>query len=121
MTNAEKYKAANERAMAFENFCHKNSGPNGCRECPLESLMPNCGDSRAQFAWLDLEADDDKLLPCPFCGSKDVSLHRSINNFWFVECNVCTAKSAQNVTKETAIATYNGVAKAVMEANNKGE
>lgn len=115
MTNAEKYKTAEERARAWKEFCHKRH----CLPCPAYKMAN--GNLICNFAWLDLEAEEDTLMPCPFCGSKDVSIRESINNFWFVECNVCTAKSAQNVTKENAIATYNRVAKAVADAKKEVE
>lgn len=48
MTNREKYKTAEERARAFDNFCKPDKK---CKECLAVGY--NCA-----FNWLDLEADE---------------------------------------------------------------
>lgn len=53
----------------------------------------------------------DKLIPCPFCGNKDVHLNiEPWSGFWFVECNVyaCNRTSVPMFeTKEEAIEAWN--------------
>jgi len=54
MTNGEKYKTAQERAEAFENWAEGNCGVNcamkfdSCLEC--------------EFAWLDLKCASEKCM-----------------------------------------------------------
>lgn len=121
MKNSQKFKTPEERAKAFEKFCHKNSGLTDCHKCPLESLMPDCGDSRAQFAWLDLEAEEEELLPCPFCGGKTLMnyghLIESVEHHWVYCVNLeCMYRSANHTNKQEAIDAHNEVSKAVMSA-----
>lgn len=114
MKNFERYKTAEERFRAFDR--------RDC-ECSACKLSKKCGGfiGECAFRWLELEAEDKELLPCPFCGNQGVYLHKSVNNFWYAECNSCCAKSAQNVSKASAIAAHNRVAKAVMESKKEVE
>lgn len=49
MTNAEKYKSAEERTKAFDEYCE--SKERFCINCKLTAFRRNC-----HFAWLELEA-----------------------------------------------------------------
>lgn len=66
MTNAEKFKTAEERQSNFNKFCKQYVR---CLHCPLghSSRLGIC-----RFKWLELEAKEE-LQPCPFCGG-DASL-----------------------------------------------
>ena len=66
MKNFEKYKTALERTSALREFCGKNT----CNKCALGNLNRNVID--CQFAWLDLEAEEEKPMPCPFCGDDNI-------------------------------------------------
>lgn len=56
MKNSEKYKTADERAHAFDNFCN---GRTPCDKCKLNnSAAKRLG---CAYAWLDLESAYDKI------------------------------------------------------------
>ncbi len=65
MTNAEKYKTAEERANAFKAFC--DSQDEFCcstkGECPLFDKYMDChikeGEYVCAFLWLELEAEEN--------------------------------------------------------------
>ena len=106
MKNGEKYKTAKECSNAFNGYCLRQD----CNRC--WDISPRAGWS-CLLKWLDLEAEEEKLLPCPICGSP-CHVHDNA-----VECNsgecayVCWQKglrAGQNV------AAHNRVARVVMEA-----
>lgn len=69
MTNREKYKTEEARSEAFYKFCDKHGYcGNGC------ILWSNvkCGEVHCMILWLDLEAEEEKPMNCPFCGNKCV-------------------------------------------------
>lgn len=38
--------------------------------------------------------DNDQLLPCPFCASRNVSVSQGLQGdkpFWYIECEMCAA------------------------------
>lgn len=51
MTNAEKYKTAEERERAFERFC----GGRDCSTCPLNDFGGLYAHTSCRFPWLDLD------------------------------------------------------------------
>lgn len=111
MTNGEKYKGAKERSRAFEAFCDAVDGD--CDECPLRfterGLTYEC-----LLKWLDLEAEDEKPLPCPFCGGEC-----SIDNNNIVYCRMSGCSylgGGDGDSREKAISAHNRVARAVMKA-----
>ncbi len=54
MTNAEKYKTAEERNQQLNNLCQKHCG--NCRKCPAKTRASfNCA-----FRWLELETEEVK-------------------------------------------------------------
>lgn len=112
MRNFEKFKTAEERAKAFEKFCNVHDKCD-CSGCPLSEIKPDCGQSRGQFAWLDLEAEEEeKPLPCPFCGG-EVKFKHMVGGYSYVcECGYCATFSE---FKSEAIAAHNRVARAVMK------
>ena len=99
MTNAEKYKTAYERLKAHREMCRRK---NGC----------NCiGDSLCLLKWLEQEAEE-KLLPCPFCGSKDINRTSYGFNYsgYMVACTNCNSCSIANTRRE-AVERWNRRAK----------
>jgi Lar family restriction alleviation protein len=90
MTNGEKYKTASERRFAYAAYSHKR-----------DSIV-------GEFLWLELEAKEEELLPCPFCGG------RAEFNKTFVEGSTdgwvqCTYCGVHFITKERdeVIAAWN--------------
>lgn len=103
MRNEEKYKTAEERGEAFELFCdsmHKKhiSGP--CPSCP--AFGGPCA-----FNWLALECEDEKPLPCPFCGGNASVIEVMNYTAVAVRCDSCHATSGNYDTKAEAIAAWN--------------
>lgn len=92
MKNFEKYKTKNERMDAFEKYCETHSE---------WFRAPSCA-----FAWLDLEVEEEKPMPCPYCGS-EVGLVKTPDNFWQTICHACCAKSMMHANKEVVVRTHN--------------
>jgi Lar family restriction alleviation protein len=106
MTNGEKFKTAEERAKAFDNYCI--SQKSGCNKCPLNKYA---GDA-CRFKWLELEAKEE-LLPCPFCGgtpvmADNIETMRSLS--YFVWC-ACGARFASALSVSAAAEMWNRRAK----------
>ena len=112
MTNAEKYKTAEERVEAFRKFCDATKLKKQCEDAL------SC--TECQFAWLDMEAEEERPLPCPFCGGgADVISTSDIN---LVSCaEGCGYYSQRCESAESAIAAHNRVARAVMDAKESEE
>jgi len=116
MTNGEKYKTAQERAEAYEKFCSVIKHPfdsTGCDGCELHRAI------RCEFFWLDLEAEEEKPLPCYECGKERIIVTckngTQIGFAWHIECNYCAHTSGWYKTKKDAIAAHNRVAKKCRE------
>lgn len=92
MTNAERYKTADERLNAHHEMCiHKD----GC----------NCiGKSRCLLEWLEKEAEEEKPLPCPFCGAEAILYATGMP---YVRCDNCKAQTTAYQTPEEAVAAWN--------------
>lgn len=103
MTNEQKFKTPEERNKAFHRYC---KSVNDCSACPL-GRMPML---RCTFAWLALEAEEDKPLPCPFCGSEAQVVIIAPTGV-YVRCKECGAFVATFNTKADAIAAWNRRAK----------
>lgn len=109
MTNEQKYKTPEERTKAFITFCR---GFPDCerdgRDCPCFSLPGNCA-----YNWLALEAEEaeeEKPLPCPFCGADGIITEVKGGGFK-VFCVECLSMSSAYLTKDEAVATWNRRAK----------
>lgn len=105
MTNEQKYKTAEERQEAFSRFCDQYKSRNVCHACPCWQVGKkwhiNC-----RFLWLDLEAEKEKPLPCPFCGG-EAEVPISMSKAEYVRCKKCRALSMPCNTKAEAIAAWN--------------
>ena len=118
MTNGEKFKTAEERAKAFTKWCEEKQktaigkvAKHECSDCPLDERTPCCF-----FFWLDLEAEEEKPLPCPFCG-REVSVHTDAPEEW-VSCEC--GYSSKMMNHGCSIAAHNRVARAMLAAKEDG-
>lgn len=103
MTNAEKFTTAEERAIAFDVYCRKI--------CTNEDGY--CNHAECAFSWLDREAEEDKPLPCPFCGCQCTPTVDDVEE-WRVYCKMPRCyRSSAFASKDAAIAAHNRVASAV--------
>ena len=111
MKNFEKYKTAECRIKTFYSFvCHK-------QECEVMMKYKNSSNRvlHCYDCWLDIEADEVKPLPCPFCGS-DMFVSRT-----FMHCTRTNAKwcgysitwGGKHGDKYKVIAAHNRVCEAV--------
>ena len=113
MTNEQKYKTAEERIKAFDDFC-KGQGDR-CNHCEIaKKRLSISRRSECVVYWLALEADEEKPEPCPFCGNKYLAITKDGNNRWSVSCTACLYESRHHADRDTAIAAHNRVARAVM-------
>ena len=115
MTNAEKFKTAEEMAREFSRFCYARK----CDECQLnKSNEPYPVDCCMAF-WLELEAEY-KPLPCPFCGEECTAT--VMKDEWRVSCVVSGCyRSSFFGTEAEAIAAHNRVAKAVADSKKESK
>lgn len=104
MTNGEKFKTAEERSAAWNEYCriHYDVSGNRCSECPLWKL------GECRFTWLDLEYKE-KLKPCPFCGSTpvladNVETMRSLS--YYVRC-ACGVRTVSALSESAAAEIWN--------------
>lgn len=110
MKNFEKYKTALERSRALSAFCGKNT----CDKCALGNLNRNVID--CQFAWLDLEAEEDEPMDCPFCGSStEVVIDEC--GCYSISCIHCEYCSPAYNEDKYAIEAHNRICRAVAAYN----
>lgn len=106
MTNEQKFKTPEERHEAFRRFCREhNNCDKGCNNCPVYSMRGGC-----RFAWLTLEAEEEKPLPCPLCGGEAVAVQPWLTGGASVMCKKC-GTFIWAPTQAEAIATWNRSAK----------
>ena len=113
MKNIEKYRTAKERYTAFCRFdC-------GCADCKFGSECSRCI-SECALRWLDLEAEEEPILPCPYCGGNVVKSEPNSDGRIRLYCQTlgCGYRAAFGLPDE-AIAKHNFLSRAAMEA--KGE
>lgn len=101
MTNEEKYKTPEERAEAFSKFCISKK----CDDCAC-AKQGKKGISLCEFKWLTLEAEEEKPLPCPFCGA-DGRITELKEGGFRAFCWECLSASGTYSTKADAIAAWN--------------
>lgn len=106
MTNEEKYKTPEERMDAFDAFCDQYKT---CKDCRLFTVIRHGGRSGCVFNWLALESEEEKPLPCPFCGYQAPYLHMD-GERWLVDCGACGGRIFRS-TRDSAIAAWNRRAK----------
>lgn len=98
MTNEQKFKTPEERNRGFRRFCDDHICNN---ECPCRKRSADC-----RFLWLSFEAEEEKPLACPFCGS-DAEVVITAPMGVYVRCKECGAFVAAFSTKADAIAAWN--------------
>ena len=69
MKNREKYKTR-ELLEEFYKFLEKRCGSGTCKGCEVRDLCDDLGYDGIFVGWLELEAEEEKPEPCPFCGGK---------------------------------------------------
>lgn len=114
MKNSEKFQTAEGRARAFSSYCDGGAERGAFKRC----LAGRC--IECVLKWLDLEAEEEKIEDCPYCGGKcyaedDDGRHR-------VFCHKdmsCRYSSGTYTTEHEAIAAHNHFAHSVMEAGKK--
>ena len=106
MTNEEKFKMPEERYDEFYKYCKSKS----CYDCPIlpsgyTSRMN--GNAYCALKWLALEAEEEeKPLPCPFCGA-DGRITELKEGGFRAFCWECLSTSGAYKTKADAIAAWN--------------
>ncbi|MCQ2300583.1 MAG: hypothetical protein MJZ81_10725 [Bacteroidales bacterium] len=105
MKNFEKYKNQNDLIKAF----FKNRSPSSISVAIIEEFSK----------WREMEAEEEKILPCPFCGGNVQRAESLIGKKRF-SCS-CGYTSKAEFVWDKAIAAHNRVAKVVMEAKKEGE
>lgn len=110
-TNEQKYKTAEERNDAFNEWCFNRD----CESCELKAHKFD-GGAGCRFYWLALEAEEKKIEPCFYCGNKHIAITKNGNNHWSVSCRDCLYESLHHMNRDTAISAHNRVARAVRAA-----
>lgn len=110
MTNEQKYKTPEERNNAFSEWCFNRD----CESCKLKAHNFDGGDG-CRFYWLALEAEEEKLGPCPFCGGT-TEVITDEQGYYGVSCIHCDYTSERYEQSIYAIAAHNRVARAVRAA-----
>lgn len=110
MTNAEKFKTAEERYKAFKAFCFTHGcGLNkaGRPMCPLDK-NPLIDGSNCKFHWLELEYQECAPKPCPFCGGKDIRfpIESLTHSVWAI-CADCGCRSIECSSMSSALEKWN--------------
>lgn len=111
MINGEKYKTADERNAALDKFCKRHG--RYCLSCPI--CHYDGEDSECDmFKWLELEADEDNPMNCPFCGG-ETQVVRVFGGAYSIHClgKGCGYASGQEANQTETIAAHNRVCKAV--------
>lgn len=110
MLNQDKFKTADERVKAFDEWCKRTTSKKPCMYVKTQKCM-NC------FAhWLALEAEDEKPENCPFCGESVSIGNISGTDAIEVRCERCGYHSCEGQDVADAIAAHNRVARAVRVA-----
>lgn len=114
MKNFEKYKMVDERLAEFEKYCSSHKKCKGCRLINFESVtVASCA-----FAWLDLDAEEEKPIDCPFCGSpiRPNCGHLMMDSIrYWVDCTnpSCMYRSGHYFSAAEAVSAHNRICRAV--------
>lgn len=102
MTNAQKYKTPEERIEAFAAFCEKQQS---CEKCiKISTICRRYNGPECVFRWLELEAEEEKPLPCPFCGGE---AHVIDCTEPCVQCSECEVHTINYSDRFEAVAAWN--------------
>ena len=112
ITNASKFKTAEERIKAFARF-KKIRCDSDCGDCKSKPVCEHGVSDVTKFAlWLDLPVEEEKPMPCFFCSNSTHTDH-SKHDDYSVLCDHCGYRSEVCKTKEDAISKHNRTCKAV--------
>ena len=111
MLNQDKYKTAEERNDAFNEWCFNRD----CETCKLKAHNFD-GGAWCRFYWLALEAEEEKIEPCPFCWNRHLAITKDGNNLFSVSCTACLYESLHHMNRDNAISAHNRMARAVRAA-----
>lgn len=110
MKNFEKYKTTKEREHAYVEYCRKHSNCGSCALCPLNDKNEKA--YVCSFFWLDLEAEEEKPMNCPFCGCRCERF--GVRDSIQIVCDdPCGYRTKYYDSYEEAVAAHNRVCKAV--------
>ena len=106
MTNAEKFKTADERFKEFKKFCKENN----CEGCICKDTIKDYSSPvRCILVWLEMEYNESELSPCPFCGDEATTF--KAEERYYVACvnDDCIASCPMNSfsSEAEAIAAWN--------------
>lgn len=111
MKNFEKYVPAKDREAAFYQFCARQES---CKSCVLSSFSESTPTACA-FAWLDIDFEEEKPMPCPFCGAA-TEIEIDENGGYSIACIHCEYGSPVYNESEYAIEHHNRICRAVAAA-----
>lgn len=124
MLNQDKYTTAEERVRKFREFLDTRCrGSDDCEKCEVHALCRKLGYYGRAMGWLALEAEEEKLESCPFCGSR-MGEGQSSDGKRVLICDNrnCGYITPKGNTRAEAVAAHNRVARAVRAAESeKGE
>lgn len=105
MTNQERYKTPRERMEAFDAFCDQYKT---CKDCQLFTIIRRGGRSGCVLNWLAQESEEEKPLPCPFCGGGAIAVFDPTSmEQQHIRCIKCNATSRICDTRAEAVAAWN--------------
>ena len=111
MKNIEKYKTVYERTAEFEKYCKSHEKCAGCGLINFESVtIASCA-----FAWLDLEAEEEKPMDCPFCG-RAIHVYATDGGGKGMVCDNCGYSPCNTACFERNVKEHNRICRAVKEA-----
>lgn len=99
MTNSEKFTTAMARTKAFNKACK-----GACNECKIFEAKDRQHTVNCPFVWLEMEADEEVLLPCPFCDGTATLCTDGTPYIW---CNDCGIETIAYQSPDEAIAAWN--------------
>lgn len=114
MKNYEKFKTVEACNAAHKDWCDKHRGGTDCQNGDSLNECLAC-----QLKWMFLEAEEEKPMPCPFCGKECSSSVCRADNCGVVACNYCGYRSAHTATERGAIINHNRVCRAVNAAKKR--
>lgn len=106
MKNFEKYKTSKERHEAFYKFCQGKT----CDRCVLGCNHYKSAISCA-LEWIDLDAEKDEPMDCPFCGGHIIGTSRTARGVSLL-CS-CGYASCKYDTLQEAVVAHNRICRAV--------
>lgn len=116
MKNREKFWSIKERVTEFRKWCknHRKLDRSGNIDCKHDCWA-------CLMRWPDLEAEEEKLIPCPFCGAEtrvEEYIGMDHKPHYRVVCDDCYMQSCAGSRKDV-VEKYNRVARGVNDPTKK--